>query len=226
MPARYLNERLARRAAFGAHASLLAAGGTAAPGGRIMPKLRGLMSGRAAKIGHLSADPETLEFVCSKDFARLASARHLLPRSFPATKIWPLTWTKHGHGRRLLEESLSEYRAKYAAYYVVAQPQATPSAGNPNPVIVLVPDSAASHSRSQDHGEAGRRILRKCHQRHARRRNPIGRYIGLDEREAVSESNIGRSEKRKIAPYAEAKKPLAGRIALSRAARGASCGNR
>jgi len=116
----------------------------------IMPKLRGLMSGESAKIGHLSADPETLEFVCSKDFARLAALGTSCPDHFLRTKIWPLTLDENSGSRTTLtsEESLSEYRAKYAPTTVVAQPQATPRCGTPIRSSSWCPDSAASHSRS------------------------------------------------------------------------------
>ncbi len=56
-----------------------------------MPRLRGLMTSDQHKVGHFSDDRETLEFVGSKDFARLARIGTSCPDHFLRTKIAPLT---------------------------------------------------------------------------------------------------------------------------------------
>jgi rhamnulose-1-phosphate aldolase/alcohol dehydrogenase len=212
--ARYLNERLARRPAFGgprirslpqAERLRLAA--------EIMPKLRGLMSNEHAKIGHLSADPETLEFVCSKDLSRLAALGTSCPDHFLRTKIWPLTLDETRLADDVyLEQSLSDYRTKYAAYYQRCATAGDPKMRDPNPVIILVPglgriafalDKTTARLAAEFYGNAIN-VMRGA--------ESIGQYIGLDEREAfrieywaLEEAKLRRMPK---------PKPLAGRIAL------------
>ena len=212
--ARYLNERLARRPAFGgARIPSLPQAERLRLAAEIMPKLRGLMSGESAKIGHLSADPETLEFVCSKDFARLAALGTSCPDHFLRTKIWPLTLdeTRLTDGT-YLEESLSQYREKYAAYYHRCATAGDPGMRDPNPVVILVPglgriafapDKTTARLAAEFYGNAIN-VMRGA--------ESIGRYVGLDEREAfrieywaLEEAKLRRMPR---------PKPLAGRIAL------------
>jgi rhamnulose-1-phosphate aldolase/alcohol dehydrogenase len=212
--ARYLNERLARRPAFGgpriaslpqAERQRLAA--------EIMPKLRGLMSGDPAKIGHLSTDAETLEFVCSKDLARLAALGTSCPDHFLRTKIWPLTLDETRLAdARYLEESLREYRAKYAAYYQHCATANDPAMRDPNPIIILVPglgriafalDKTTARLAAEFYGNAIN-VMRGA--------EAIGRYVGLDERQAFR-IEYWALEEAKLRRMPRAK-PLAGKIAL------------
>ena len=57
----------------------------------LMPRLRGLMTGARRKVGHFSDDAETLEFVGSAEFERLAAVGTSCPDHFLRTKIAPLT---------------------------------------------------------------------------------------------------------------------------------------
>jgi len=210
----YLNERLARRAAFGGariprmpHAERLRLAA------EIMPKLRGLMVGEHAKIGHLSTDPESLEFVCSRDVARLAALGTSCPDHFLRTKIWPLTLDEtQVADSAYLEESLSGYRAKYASYYQRCATADDPKMRDANPVIILVPglgriafarDKTTARLAAEFYGNAIN-VMRGA--------ESIGQYIGLDEREAfrieywaLEEAKLRRMPR---------PKPLAGRIAF------------
>jgi rhamnulose-1-phosphate aldolase/alcohol dehydrogenase len=212
--ARYLNERLARRPAFGgARIAPLAQAERLHLAAEIMPKLRGLMSDEHAKIGHLSADPETMEFVCSKDLARLAALGTSCPDHFLRTKIWPLVLDEARLTDSVyLEQSLGDYRAKYAAYYHRCAAAGDPKIRDANPVIVLVPglgriafalDKTTARLAAEFYGNAIN-VMRGA--------ESIGEYIGLNEREAfrieywaLEEAKLRRMPK---------PKPLAGRIAL------------
>ena len=88
--ASYLNEKLGDAPAFG--------GEIVAPNperraiaAALMPKLRALMTGDRPKLAHYSDDAETLEFVGSADFERLARLGTSCPDHFLRTKIAPLT---------------------------------------------------------------------------------------------------------------------------------------
>ncbi len=212
--ARYLNERLGRRAAFG--------GVRVAPlphderfrlAADLMPKLRGLMSVDLAKVGHFSADPETLEFVCSKDFLKLAALGTSCPDHFLRTKILPLALDESRlTDVAFLEKSLADYRAQYAAYYQRCAGPGDPAMRDSNPVVVLVPglgritfasDKTTARLAGEFYGNAIN-VMRGA--------EAIGEYVGLAEMEAfrieywaLEEAKLRRMPK---------PKPLAGRIAL------------
>ena len=79
--ATFLNARLSGRAAFGGvKVSLLSQRADVAA--RLLPRLRGLMSQHQSKVGHYSDDAETLEFVGSVDFEKLASIGTSCPDHF------------------------------------------------------------------------------------------------------------------------------------------------
>ncbi|MBU6207231.1 MAG: class II aldolase/adducin family protein, partial [Alphaproteobacteria bacterium] len=88
--ARYLNTKMADKPAFGGEIvppnperAKIAAD--------LMPRLRGLMKGNRRKVGHYCDDAETLEFVGSANFERLALMGTSCPDHFLRTKIAPLT---------------------------------------------------------------------------------------------------------------------------------------
>jgi rhamnulose-1-phosphate aldolase/alcohol dehydrogenase len=212
--ARHINQRLAGRPAFGgAPIGVLPAEERLRIAAQLMPKLRGLMSGEYPKIGHLSTDAETLEFVCSKDLGRLAALGTSCPDHFLRTKIWPLTLDENRlDDGSYLEQALSEYRAHYAAYYQRCAAPSDPPMRDPNPIIILVPgvgriafarDKTTARLAGEFYGNAIN-VMRGA--------EAIGHYVGLDEREAfrieywaLEEAKLRRMPK---------PKPLAGRIAL------------
>jgi rhamnulose-1-phosphate aldolase/alcohol dehydrogenase len=211
---RYLNERLTRRPAFGGlRLAPLPPDERLRIAAQIMPKLRGLVSSEHPKIGHLSADAETLEFVCSNDLPRLAALGTSCPDHFLRTKIWPLTLdeTRVTDGA-YLEQSLADYRANYAAYYNRFATATDPPMRDPNPVIILVPgvgriafalDKTTARLAGEFYGNAIN-VMRGA--------EAIGQYVGLDEREAFR-IEYWALEEAKLRRMPNAK-PLAGRIAL------------
>ncbi|MBK8840923.1 MAG: class II aldolase/adducin family protein [Hyphomonadaceae bacterium] len=72
--AMYLNNQLVLRPAFGGqHTPALPVESRQALAATLMPQLRAQLVGERSKIGHYSDDAEALEFVCSRDFERLAN---------------------------------------------------------------------------------------------------------------------------------------------------------
>jgi rhamnulose-1-phosphate aldolase/alcohol dehydrogenase len=227
--ARYLNDRLVGGPAFGGVAvEPLPATKRAVIVADLMPRLRALMSGERPKIGHFSDDPETLEFVGSVDFARLAPVGTSCPDHFLRTKIAPLALDP---GRLqddgYLAEAIGDYREAYAAYYRRCAGPRDPKMRDANPVVVLVPgvgrltfahDKTTARLAGEFYGNAIN-VMRGA--------EAIGDYIGLDEREAfnieywaLEDAKLQRMPK---------PKPLAGKIALVTGAAGgigAACARR
>lgn len=212
--ARYLNARMAKAPAFGGVAvPALRPAERRAAALRIIPALRALVSRSARKIAHFSDDPETLEFVCAEDFARLAALGTSCPDHFLRTKVAPLVLdpallSDDGY----LADRVEAYRTEYAAYYQRCAQAGDPAMRDPNPVIVLVPgigrigfaaDKATARISSEFYGNAIN-VMRGA--------EALGGYVGLPESEAfaieywaLEEAKLQRMPK---------PKPLAGRIAV------------
>jgi rhamnulose-1-phosphate aldolase/alcohol dehydrogenase len=218
--ARYLNEQLAGKPAFSGQ--LIGARPPherRAVATRLMPQLRGLMTGDRFKVAHFSDDPETLEFVGAKDFERLAAIGTSCPDHFLRTKIAPLTLDPNRlEDRDHLAARLESYRDGYQAYYQRCARAHDPAMRDPNPVVVLVPgigrmtftaDKTTARLAGEFYGNAIN-VMRGA--------EAIGGYIGLDEQEAfnieywaLEEAKLQRMPK---------PKPLVGKIALVTGAAG------
>ncbi|WEK43418.1 MAG: bifunctional rhamnulose-1-phosphate aldolase/short-chain dehydrogenase [Candidatus Sphingomonas colombiensis] len=212
--ARYLNERLARCPAFNGEVTApLPARERGAAAARLMPTLRGLMPGERGKIGHFSDDPETLEFVGSRDFTRLAAIGTSCPDHFLRTKIVPLVLDPARlDDAPYLAQALEAYRKGYAAYYQRCAEPGAPAMRDPNPVVVLIPgvgritfasDKTTARLAGEFYGNAIN-VMRGA--------EAIGDYVGLPEKEAynieywaLEEAKLRRMPK---------PKPLVGRVAL------------
>jgi rhamnulose-1-phosphate aldolase/alcohol dehydrogenase len=218
--ARYLNERLATGAAFGGRTlSPLDPTERRAAASRLMPKLRAKMPGARAKVGHFSDDPETLEFVGSRDFEKLAAIGTSCPDHFLRTKIAPLTLDP----ARLEDDAylvgkLEDYRTAYRTYYERCAGPSDPAMRDPNPVVVLVPGVgritfASDKTTARLAGEFYANAINVM-----RGAEAIGSYLGLDEQEAfnieywtLEEAKLQRMPK---------PRPLVGKIALVTGAAG------
>jgi rhamnulose-1-phosphate aldolase/alcohol dehydrogenase len=216
--ATFLNARLTQRAAFGG-VKVSPLSQRADVAARLLPRLRGLMSEHQSKVGHYSDDAETLEFVGSVDFEKLASIGTSCPDHFLRTKIAPLTLdpSKLEDGE-YLKARVSEYRDGYAAYYQRCAKPTDPKMRDANPVVVLVPgvgrvtfaaDKMTARLAGEFYGNAIN-VMRGA--------EAIGKYIGLDEQEAfnieywaLEEAKLQRMPK---------PKPLAGKVALVTGAAG------
>ena len=210
--ARYLNERLALRGAFGGEI-VPSNPDRAAIVAHLMPRLRGLMAGGRSKVGHFSDDDETLHFVGSADFARLAAIGTSCPDHFLRTKIAPLTLDPARlDDMAYLEAAVVAFRNRYAAYYERCKRPNSPAMRDANPVVVLVPglgritfaaDKTTARLAGEFYGNAIN-VMRGA--------EVIGDYTGLDEQEAfdieywlLEEAKLNRLPK---------PKPLAGKVAL------------
>lgn len=212
--AAYLNARLGGGAAFGGQvAPALPAQERARLAAKLMPKLRGLMVGERSKVGHFSDDAESLEFVGSRDFLRLAAIGTSCPDHFLRTKIAPLTLDPARlDDEAYLAESLAQYREGYAAYYNRCARPTDPKMRDANPVVVLVPgigritfaaDKVTARLAGEFYGNAIN-VMRGA--------EVIGGYQGLPEQEAfdieywaLEEAKLQRMPK---------PKPLVSKIAL------------
>ncbi|WP_312163608.1 bifunctional rhamnulose-1-phosphate aldolase/short-chain dehydrogenase [Phenylobacterium sp.] len=221
LAAEYLNARLAKAPAFGGQVTApLAPEARAGLAAELMPRLRGLMTGERAKVGHFSDDAETLEFVGSRDFARLAAIGTSCPDHFLRTKIAPLVLDPQRLGEEAyLAAALAEYRAGYAAYYGRNAGPADPKMRDANPVVVLLPGVgrftfAADKPTARIAGEFYANAINVM-----RGAEVIGGYVGLPEGEAfaieywaLEEAKLQRMPK---------PKPLVGKVALVTGAAGA-----
>ena len=112
---------------------------------RLLPKLRGMISGKSRFIGTVHATERVLEFVNSVDAPRLAELGTSCPDHFLRTKIKPLyvNWNPRDESfEELLEklaEGLARYRADYAAYYEACRHPDSPAMRDPNPTVILIP---------------------------------------------------------------------------------------
>ncbi|MCW1429487.1 bifunctional rhamnulose-1-phosphate aldolase/short-chain dehydrogenase [Novosphingobium sp. JCM 18896] len=220
--ATYLNGKLAGKPAFGGAVHSLSALDRAVASAGLMPRLRGLMTGQNAdarrKVGHFSDDAETLEFVNSRDFLRLAAVGTSCPDHFLRTKIAPLTLDPARlDDDAYLAERLEAYRALYAAYYERCKRPNSPAMRDPNPVVVLVPGLgritfAADKTTARLAGEFYGNAINVMRGAEALKEDGGAGYIGLDEQEAFDiEYWLLEEAKLQRMP---APKPMVGRIAL------------
>jgi rhamnulose-1-phosphate aldolase/alcohol dehydrogenase len=182
----YLNARLADRPAFG---------GELVPprssterrkrAAQLMPRLRAKMADGRSKVGHFADDPETLEFVGSEEFVRLAAVGTSCPDHFLRTKIAPLPLDPERlEDDAYVSQALSDYRARYREYYRRCARPGSPEMRDPNPVVILLPglgrmtfaaDKITARLASEFYGNAIN-VMRGA--------EAIGGYVGLDEQEA------------------------------------------
>jgi rhamnulose-1-phosphate aldolase/alcohol dehydrogenase len=210
--AQFLNDKLGEKSAFGGEI-VPPATDRSAVAADLMPRLRGQMTGARTKVGHFSDDAETMEFVGSADFERLAAIGTSCPDHFLRTKIAPLTLDPlRLQDDTYLAEKLSAYRAMYAAYYERCKRHNSPAMRDANPVVVLVPgvgritfatDKTTARLAGEFYGNAIN-VMRGA--------EAVGGYIGLDEQEAfdieywlLEEAKLQRMPK---------PKPLVGKVAL------------
>ena len=212
----YLNQRLAEGEAFNGEAvTPLAAAARADAAARLAPRLRALTGDAPRKIAHFDDAPETLEFVASRDAARLADVGTSCPDHFLRTKIRPLLIDPQrleADGDAYLAEAFAAYRAGYAAYYERCREPASPAQRDANPVVVLHPqigmftlakDKATARIASEFYRNAIN-VMRGA--------EAIGGYLGLPEKEAfdIEYWALEEAKLRRQPPPA----PLEGRVAL------------
>jgi rhamnulose-1-phosphate aldolase/alcohol dehydrogenase len=185
---------------------------------RLMPVIRGLISGTERKVGHFDDQPAILEFVASKEMEQLAALGTSCPDHFLRTKIRPLVVDFAFDGSGLdetitgLPAAIERYGQDYAAYYTRCKHAGSPAMRDPNAVVYLVPgvgmitfakDKATARISAEFYVNA----INVMHGASA-----VCTYIGLAEQEAfnieywlLEEAKLQRMPK---------PRPLAGKVAL------------
>ena len=215
----WFEERTEGHAAFGgAKHECLAPEARAEVAARLMPAIRGFVSGSHPMVGHFTDAPEVLEFVNANDMESLAALGTSCPDHFLRTKIRPLVVgfdpARPDVDALLdgLRASVEAYRADYAAYYDRCKRADSPAMRDPNAVVYLVPgvgmitfakDKATARISSEFYVNAIN-VMRGA--------SAVSEYRGLPEQEAfdieywlLEEAKLQRMPKPKA---------LAGRVAL------------
>jgi len=139
-------EQTAGKDAFGgARHQSLPADQRRAAASRLMPAIRGMVSGQQHMVGHFTDSDAVLEFVNANEMERLAALGTSCPDHFLRTKIRPLVVdfdpAKPDIDATLagLADAISDYREDYRAYYERCKHDDSPALRDPNAVVYLVP---------------------------------------------------------------------------------------
>ncbi|HZQ47502.1 MAG TPA: bifunctional rhamnulose-1-phosphate aldolase/short-chain dehydrogenase, partial [Verrucomicrobiae bacterium] len=166
---------------------------------RLLPWLRGQVSGQKRLIGTIQDDEKVLRFVNSKDAPRLAGLGTSCPDHFLRTKIKPLyisiepgaTGGDEASLNTLVESlkaklkaGLEQYRKDYADYYNRCKRPNSPAMRDPNPTVILLP-GLGMIAWGKDKSES--RVTAEfynCAIEVMRGAEAIDRYIALPQQEA------------------------------------------
>lgn len=215
----WLAERSADVQAFGGaiHASLPAQERRAVAA-RLMPAIRGFVSGNQHMVGHFNDSEAVLEFVNARDMRPLAALGTSCPDHFLRTKIRPLVVDFDPAKGNIedvlagLPKQIAAYREDYAAYYDRCKHDNSPPLRDPNAVVYLVPGVgmitfAKDKATARISGEFYVNAINVM-----RGASAVSDYTGLPEQEAfdieywlLEEAKLQRMPK---------PKSLAGRVAL------------
>lgn len=185
---------------------------------RLMPAIRGMVSGQQHMVGHFEDSDAVLDFVNSKDMEALAALGTSCPDHFLRTKIRPLVVGFDPAAAdvdavlKALPDQVAAYRDDYAAYYDRCKCADSPPMRDPNAVVYLVPGVgmitfAKDKATARISGEFYINAINVM-----RGASAVSRYQGLPEQEAfdieywlLEEAKLLRMPK---------PKSLAGRVAL------------
>lgn len=138
--------KLAGKAAFGGQKHpILPRDERRAIAARLMPAIRGMVSGQQHMAGHFDDSDAVLEFVCAKDMEALAALGTSCPDHFLRTKIRPLVVQLDPASPDVdavlkgLPDAVAAYRQDYTAYYERCKHADSPALRDPNAVVYLVP---------------------------------------------------------------------------------------
>jgi len=142
----WFEEKTAGKAIFGGEAvKALPPEERRAVAARLMPVIRGFISGNSGKLGHFDDSPAVLEFVNSRNLRPLAALGTSCPDHFLRTKIRPLVIEFDPGSPDVdaviakLADDVAAYRAEYAAYYERCKHDNSPAIRDPNAVVYLMP---------------------------------------------------------------------------------------
>lgn len=215
----WFEEKTAGKAPFGGLKSdPLPAGERRAVAARLMPAIRGMVSGKVPMVGHFDDQPAVLDFVGARDMEALAALGTSCPDHFLRTKIRPLV-VPFDPAKPDMEATLAAlpaaveaYREDYAAYYARCRRDDSPAIRDPNAVVWLVPgvgmitfagDKATARISAEFYVNAIN-VMRGA--------SAVSTYVGLPEQEAfdieywlLEDAKLQRMPK---------PKSLAGRVAI------------
>lgn len=185
---------------------------------RLMPAIRGMVSGQSHMVGHFQDSDTVLDFVNARDMEALAALGTSCPDHFLRTKIRPLVVDfdpAYGEVDVVLDglpAQVAAYRDDYAAYYNRCKREDSPAIRDPNAVVYLVPGvgmitfakNKATARISAEFYVNAINVMREA--------SAVSTYCGLPEQEAfdieywlLEEAKLQRMPK---------PKSLAGRVAL------------
>ena len=215
----WLEAKTAGIAAFGgAQHESLPAGARRAVAARLMPVIRGLVSGQQHMVGHFNDSDTVLEFVNARNMRPLAALGTSCPDHFLRTKICPLVVDFEPQTNNIdavldgLPQQVADYRDNYAAYYNRCKHGNSPALRDPNAVVYLVPGVgmltfAKDKATARISGEFYVNAINVM-----RGASAVSDYVGLPEQEAfdieywlLEEAKLQRMPR---------PKSLAGRVAL------------
>ncbi len=185
---------------------------------KLMPAIRGMVSGKQHMVGHFEDSAAVLEFVNARDMGALAALGTSCPDHFLRTKIRPLVVDfdpAKGNLDAVLEglpQQVAEYRDDYAAYYERCRHDNSPALRDPNAVVYLVPGVgmitfAKDKATARISGEFYVNAINVM-----RGASAVSEYCGLPEQEAFDiEYWLLEEAKLQRMP---APKSMAGRVAL------------
>lgn len=160
---------------------------------RLMPLIRGKITGDQHKVGHFNDSPEVLQFVNSSRLPELAALGTSCPDHFLRTKIRPLVVdfdpelepeAAIAATAASLDDQIEEYRASYSAYYERCKHEDSPAMRDPNAVVYLVP-GIGMMTFAKDKPTA--RIAGEFYVNAVnvmREASGVSEYVGLNEQEA------------------------------------------
>ncbi|SFR18590.1 bifunctional rhamnulose-1-phosphate aldolase/short-chain dehydrogenase [Poseidonocella sedimentorum] len=185
---------------------------------RLMPAIRGFVSGNQHMVGHFEDSDAVLDFVNARDMPGLAALGTSCPDHFLRTKIRPLVVDfdpRTGDVDAVLDGlagQIAAYREDYTAYYERCKHGDSPAIRDPNAVVYLVPGVgmitfAKDKATARISGEFYVNAINVM-----RGASAVSEYQGLPEQEAfdieywlLEEAKLQRMPK---------PKSLAGRVAL------------
>ncbi len=185
---------------------------------RLMPAIRGFVSGNQHMVGHFNDSDAVLEFVNAKDMEPLAALGTSCPDHFLRTKIRPLVVGFDPARKNIdtvldgLAAQVAAYRDDYEAYYERCKHDNSPALRDPNAVVYLIPGVgmitfAKDKATARISGEFYVNAINVM-----RGASAVSEYCGLPEQEAfdieywlLEDAKLQRMPK---------PKSLAGRVAL------------
>jgi len=185
---------------------------------RLMPAIRGFVSGNQHMVGHFNDSDAVLEFVNARDMQPLAALGTSCPDHFLRTKIRPLVVPFDPATGDIdavlagLSDQIETYREDYAAYYARCKHGDSPALRDPNAVVYLVPGVgmitfARDKATARISGEFYVNAINVM-----RGASAVSAYQGLPEQEAF-DIEYWLLEEAKLQRMPKAKS-LAGRVAL------------